>query len=246
MRKPDLIFQVLKLVFETQSVVVFYALSMTVIVLQKLVVVKISRKLGGVYAVSGDVVLKVLNVFASSVPSVLVCPKRVVILGRFSANLGESFLAEHDRLHPCFVQTVGFCEIQDVELNLCRLFSFVDNFEEEPLSVTLRVEIIFEPEVVLYVVDFGSFAEVSRLETAVEYEHVVKGRHRYSILSCFQFAVYTKLGDSLIKLLVKLTRKVSFSSYATKIGFCRLFNFLLREQDVGIDLLNGVLCIVFE
>ena len=109
MRKPDFIFQVLKLVFETQSVVVFYALPMTVIILKKLVVVKIGCKLGGIDAVPGDVVLKVLNVLASSVPSVLICPKRVVILGRFSANLLESFLAEHDRFHTCFVQTVGLC-----------------------------------------------------------------------------------------------------------------------------------------
>ena len=56
MRKPDFIFQVLKLVFETQSVVVFYALPMTVIILQKLVVIKIGCKLGGVDAVPGDVV----------------------------------------------------------------------------------------------------------------------------------------------------------------------------------------------
>ena len=109
MRKPDLIFQVLKLVFETQSVVVFYALPMAVIILQKLVVVKIGCKLGGIDAVPGDVVLKVLNVLASSVPSVLICPKRVVILGRFSANLLESFLAEHDWFHTSLVQTVGLC-----------------------------------------------------------------------------------------------------------------------------------------
>lgn len=82
---------------------------MTVIILQKLVVVKIGCKLAGIDAVSGDVVLKVLDVFASSVPSVLICPKRVVILGRFSAYLLESFLAEHYRFHTCFVQTVGLC-----------------------------------------------------------------------------------------------------------------------------------------
>ena len=43
--------------------------------------------------------------------------------------------------------------------------------------MTFRVEVIFEPEVVLDVVNFGSFAEITRLETAVEYKHVVQRRH---------------------------------------------------------------------
>ncbi len=103
MRKPYLVFQVLKLVFETQSVVVFYALAVTVIILQKLIVVEVGCKFCGINAVPGDIILKILNVFASSVPSILICPKRVVILDRFSAYLLKSFLAEHDRFHSCFV-----------------------------------------------------------------------------------------------------------------------------------------------
>ena len=78
--KPDLIFQVLKLVFKTQSVIVLYSLPVTVIILQKLVVVQVSCKLGGIDAVPRNVVLKILYVLACPIPSVFVCPKRVAIL----------------------------------------------------------------------------------------------------------------------------------------------------------------------
>lgn len=41
----------------------------------------------------------------------------------------------------------------------------VKDLEIVPLGVSLCVKIVFEPEVVLDVVDFGSFAEVAVLET---------------------------------------------------------------------------------
>ena len=43
------------------------------------------------------------------------------------------------------------------------------DLEVEPLGMALGVDVVLEPEVVLDVVDFGSFAEITRLETAVEY-----------------------------------------------------------------------------
>lgn len=71
-------------------------------------------------------------------------------------------------------------------------------------------------------------------------------RHANGVLCGFQLAVDAELWDSLIKLLVKLVRKVSFTCNSTEVVLGRLFNFFLREQDIWIDLLNRILLIVLH
>jgi hypothetical protein len=146
---------------------------MTVIILEKLVVIKVSRKLCCIDTVARDVVLEILYVLTSSVPTVFRSPERITVLATLCTHLLKSLLTKNNRFHTSFVQTVSLCEVQYVELNLSCFFGFVDNFEVEPLRVALCVEIVFKPKVVFDVVDFGSLSEITRLETAVENEHVV-------------------------------------------------------------------------
>ena len=50
-------------------------------------------------------------------------------------------------------------------------------FEKEPLSMSFGVEIVLKPKVVLYVVHFRSFTQVTRFEAAVKHQHVVQWGH---------------------------------------------------------------------
>lgn len=54
------------------------------------------------------------------------------------------------------VKTVGLGKVQDVELDLSWLVRLVANLEVIPLCVSLSVEVVLEPQVVLNVVNFGS------------------------------------------------------------------------------------------
>lgn len=56
----------------------------------------------------------------------------------------------------------------------------MDDFEVEPLSVTLGVHIVFQPEVILYVVHLDGASEVATLETRLENEQVFLLRHVHS------------------------------------------------------------------
>lgn len=69
----------------------------------------------------------------------------------------------------------------------------------------------------------------------------MQGRYRDGVLGGFELAVDAKFRDSLVKLLVEIVRKISFTSDTTKVIFGRLFYFFFREQNVRVDLLNWVL-----
>ncbi len=150
--EPNLVFEVFKLILKAQRVIVFHALAVAVIILEELVVVEISCKFRCVHAIPRYVVLDVLNVFTGSMPAVLVGPERVNRSGIFRTHFLKLFCAKNDRFHARLIQTVGFSEIQNVELNLCRFLPFVDNLEVEPLGMTLRIQIVFKPKVVLDII----------------------------------------------------------------------------------------------
>jgi hypothetical protein len=49
----------------------------------------------------------------------------------------------------------------------------MDNLEIEPLSVALGVDVIFQPEVVLHIIDLDGTTEVATLESGVEDQYVL-------------------------------------------------------------------------
>ena len=55
----------------------------------------------------------------------------------------------------------------------------MNHFEVVPLRVSLGVEIVFEPQVVLDVVHFDGSAQVAVLKPAVKYQDVLLLRHVY-------------------------------------------------------------------
>lgn len=83
-------------------------------------------------------------------------------------------------LHAVLIQTGCLSQVQYVELDLVYLFLLpdwyvaIDDFEVIPLCVAARIRVIFEPQIVLDVVDLGSFAEIAILETGVKYQHVLE------------------------------------------------------------------------
>jgi len=82
-----------------------------VIILKKFVVVEVSCELCCVDTISRDIVLKVLNVFACSVPPIFTGPKRIATLIGFSTHFLESFLAKNYWFHSSLIQTVSFCKV---------------------------------------------------------------------------------------------------------------------------------------
>lgn len=107
-------------------------------------------------------------------PTCFICPKRVFILRLLIRLLLKLFSAENDRLHARLVQTVSFSEVKDIKLDLCSPLTLVDNFEVEPLGVSFSVEVVFEPQVVFYVVHFRCLAQITRFKSTVKDKHVVK------------------------------------------------------------------------
>ena len=73
------------------------------------------------------------------------------------------WISEH--FHALIIETFRFKEIEHVELHFCP-FSCVWDAEIEPLSVSLRIQIILKNKVVLFIWKFMCQLEISTLETA--------------------------------------------------------------------------------
>jgi hypothetical protein len=58
----------------------------------------------------------------------------------------------------------------------------MNDFKVEPLGVTLGVHVVFQPEVVLNVIDLNGSSEVSRLEARFEDENIFLLRHTDGVL----------------------------------------------------------------
>lgn len=57
----------------------------------------------------------------------------------------------------------------------------VDDLEVEPLGVTLRVDVVFKPQVVLNVVHLDGSSQIGVFKSAIENKHVFLLRHVDSV-----------------------------------------------------------------
>ena len=101
-----------------------------------------------------QIVLEVLYVATSSFPSIFVLQWVPHVVWEVASELSQT---KHKRLHARLVQTVRFWQVQYVELNRRWFVAWVRHFEVVPLSVSLRIEVVVEPQIVLNVVDFAGF-----------------------------------------------------------------------------------------
>ena len=86
----------------------------------------------------------------------------------------ESFFGPDARLHSNLIQTCGLCQIEDIEFNLVSLLICaqsdvsIDDFEVVPLGMAFGVEVILKPEVILNIIHFGSFPQITVLESWIK------------------------------------------------------------------------------
>ena len=164
MGKPYLILKVLKLVREGESVVIVDAFAVAIVVEENFVVVSLAVKLG--VGVPRDIVLLVLDVLAGSVPALL-------HLGVTEAALFELSSRPDDWLHAKLVERIRLAKVQNIELDF-RLFVLLkDYLEIVPLGVTLGIEIVLQPQIVLDVVHLCGFAEVAAFKSGIEDQKIV-------------------------------------------------------------------------
>lgn len=58
--------------------------------------------------------------------------------------------------------------------------------------------------------------------------------------------MHIKLLNALVKLLIQFTGKIPFTSLAFEVVFALSFDLLLSEKNVGINLLNRILFVIFD
>lgn len=129
---------------------------MTIVVLEIGVVSLVDCELCGGLVVPRDLVWHVLNIIARPLPAILVF-QRARGVGQVGELLLKVLERKHNRLHAGFVERVSLGQVEDVELYFGCFFRLVDNLEVKPLRVPPCVQIVFEPQVVLYVVDLACF-----------------------------------------------------------------------------------------
>ena len=235
-RKPHLVVLIrLELVLEAEREVGFDALSCPIVVVQESVVVvfvqvHLLAHFTSVadFRVPGDVILGIGYLLTPSEP---LCP---VFL--------ESLLRPDAGLHALLVQAGGLGQVQNVKFYAVSFllrgkgYVPVDDLEVVPLRMALRVEIIFEPQIVLDVVHLRNFAEVAVFKPAVKDQHVLEVRDEDVKLGMIEVSLWLKPSQVSIKMLVIVAREVSFSSFLSEEVLDNFFSFLLAEQNIGVNL----------
>ena len=135
--------------------ITFYTFTITVVLVEKFIVVDVFVNVACSEAITRDIVFKVTNVFTVSIPAKLLSPKLAIDF--FILKIFKFLLAKHNWFHSCFIQTIRFRKVKDIELDFCRSVCFEYNLEEEPLGVSLCVKVVLQPEVVLHIVQFRCF-----------------------------------------------------------------------------------------
>lgn len=243
MGKPNFVARVLKAVLEGERVVAVDPFTVAVVFVEKFVVVLVLDKLVVGVRVAGNVILKILNIFARSIPPILLAPECVFVWLRLTRKL---FLGEDHGLHPCLVKTVGLRQIQNFKLDGCRPLSLDNHFEVKPLGVALGVEIIFEPQVVFCIVHFAGLPQVAALKTTVKEQHVVQVWHCARVLQSFERAAVLPiiLLNALVLLSFNFTLEVTVPSFR-RIQCAKSLHLLLREKYVWVHAPSWVLLVVF-
>ena len=85
----------------------------------------------------------------------------------------------------------------------------MDDFKVVPLSVAFGVEVIFEPQTVLDVVDFDGSPQIAVFESAVEDEHILLLRHVNRELF-MRLPLSRKLRQMFEQKLIEIILEVSF------------------------------------
>ena len=130
----------LEFVVERECVVIVDPLAVSIIILEKFVWMQIGCEFSRVRALTLDLVLEVLYVVAVTQPVILKITW--VKADRFSILQKEFLLWKNYRFHSLLIKRVRFRQVQNVERNLSRLITWIDNLEEKPLSVTFSIQII--------------------------------------------------------------------------------------------------------
>ena len=134
------------------------------------------------------------------------------------------------------VERVRLGQIQDVERDLGRLVRLVDYLEVVPLRVAFSVDVVLEPQIVLHIIDFASFAKITRLKPTIEDQLIVQYRHLKAILHPLHLPSPHVLSHySSVHLLFQVCHEVPvpYLGLALELGFCLL---CLCEQDTFVDL----------
>lgn len=102
-------------------------------------------------ALALEAVLMIANIAADAVPTELLWP--------ISRVLGEAEYA-----HSLVVERVWLGQVQDVEFDRVPIAGVADS-EEEPLRMTVCIDVVLEHQVVLVVADFHRCEQVSSFES---------------------------------------------------------------------------------
>ena len=130
----------LEFVVERERVVIVDPLAVSIVILEEFVWMQIGCEFSRVRALTLDLVLEVLYVVAVTQPVLLKITW--VKADRFSILHKEFLLWKNNRFHSLLIKRVRFRQVQNVERNLSRLITLIDNLEEKPLSVTFSIQII--------------------------------------------------------------------------------------------------------
>lgn len=222
--EPDLVVLIgLELVLEAKGEVGFDALACAILLVQKLVaqLFGLSRLL-----VPRDAVLKVSDVDAASEPA-----SSVPLELPSGPNAGH---------HSMLVETSGFGQVKDVELDLVDLFLggqrnvLVCHLEVVPLGVPLCVPVVLQPQVVLDVVHLGRLAQVTVLESAVEDQNVLHRGYVDFGLKVSIIAIGTEFGQVFIEKLVVIGFEVVLAGLVGKVSGVELALSSLIEHNISV------------
>ena len=130
----------------------------------------------------------------------------------------------------------------------------VDDLEVEPLGVTLRVDVVLKPQVVLNVVHLDGSSQIGVFKSAIENKHVFLLRHIDSVcmswlsghewiviiwvVICWKVKVSLrdKFWKMFVKELIEFILKVSFTRLLVK-KFLRIRYLCLIEEEIEVSLM---------
>lgn len=228
MGKPQFVISVgFELVFEAEGEVEVYSLAGPIIVVQKCIgIIFICFHFVQVLAsarfrIPGDVVLPVSDLFASQEPA--------------RAILVVSPLGPDPRLHALLIETGGFGEIENVELDFVRFLVgatsnvLVQYLEVIPLIVPLRVQVILQPKIVLDIIDLGNFSKIAVFEPGIENKHILLLRNIYLKRRLREIPLCRKLGQVFKESSIPVVLKVSFANFLLEQGLDNILGFIFFE-----------------
>ena len=121
---------------------------------------------------------------------------------------------------------------------------FVDDFKIVPLCMTLGIQIIFEPQIILYIAHFCNFSQIAIFESGVENQYVLMIWNFQSVLQIPEVSLCLKPRKILEENFIVFSTEITLPYLLLKQVLLNFFDFTLCEYCVCMYLLRNGLAVV--